>query len=112
MGLNAGQMKWEIVIQTAPVVRTENYEEVLDWDNATSQTVWAQWMPAGTREVWQSQLRPESFVDGLFRIYDLSPRPTPYTTRILFDNRVFDIKPYVEIDQGEGLEIPVVARGE
>lgn len=111
-GLNAGQMDREIVFQKAPLVKSENYEEIIDWDNADETTVWAQWLPAGTRESWNAQQRLGSYVDGVFRVYDMSPRPTPHDTRIYFDGKYFDIRPYVEIGRGEGLEIPVVARGE
>lgn len=111
-GLNAGEMDREIVLQKAPVIQTASHATVLDWDNATETTVWAQWLPAGTSEAWRAQQRLASYVDGVFRIYDLSPRPTPHDTRISFDGKYFDIRPYVEIGRGEGLEIPVVARGE
>lgn len=110
-GLDAGLLDREIVLQKAPIVQSESGEETFDWDNAVEETVWAQWLPAGTREAWRAQERLDSYVEGVFRIYDKSPRPTPNDTRILFDDRVFDIKPYVEIGRGEGLEIPVVAHG-
>ncbi len=112
-GLNAGDLDREIVIQTAPVVQAEGSgEESFDWDRAEEQTVWAQWLPAGTREAWQAQQRLASYVDGVFRIYDMDARPTPNNTRILFGGRVFDLKPYIEVGRGEGLEIPVVASGD
>jgi len=111
-GLNAGELDREITLQTAPVVQSDSGEESFDWDNAEEQTIYAQWLPAGTREAWQAQQRLASYVDGVFRIYDMETRPTPNDTRILFDGRVFDLKPYIELGRGEGLEIPVVARGE
>lgn len=110
--LVAGDLDREIVIQKAPAVQSASGEHSYDWDNADEQTVWAQWLPAGTREAWLAQQRLESYVDGVFLIYDMDPRPTPYDTRILFDGRIFDVKPYVEIGRGDGLHIPVVARGE
>ena len=112
MGVNAGQLDREIVIQKAVLVQSESGEETFDWDHAESQTIWAQWLPAGTTEAWRAQQRLASYVDGVFRIYDMDPRPTPNDTRILFDGRIFDVKPYVELGRGEGLELAVVARGE
>ncbi len=111
-GLNAGDLDREITLQTAPYVTSETGEKTLDWASATDQIVWAQWVPTSTSEGYQSQHRLESLVDGVFRIYDMETRPTPDDTRILFDGRVFDIKPYVEIERGQGLEIAVIARGE
>lgn len=111
-GLNAGDLDREIVLQTASVAQSESGEEMLDWDNATSETVWAEWLPAGTTEAYRAQQRLASYVDGVFRMYDMSTRPSPHNTRILFDGRIFDLKPYVEVGRGDGLEIAVVARGE
>ncbi len=109
--MNAGQLDREIVIQTAPQILDSSGFQSFDWDNATSVTLWAEWLPAGTREAWHAQSRLGAYVDGVFRIYDIDPRPDPATTRILMDERVYDTKPYVEIgDRAEGLEIPVVAR--
>ncbi len=113
MTLDAGARDREIVIQTAPVVQSDSGETSFDWANAEEMTLWAQWLPAGTREAWQAQQRLASYVDGVFHIHDISPRPTPENTRILYDGRLFDVKPYIEIEErGEGLEIPVIARGE
>lgn len=110
--LEPGLMDREITIQTASEIQSASGEDSLDWDNASEQVVWAQWLPAGTREAWQAQQRLASYVDGVLRVYDLQPRPSPENTRILFDGRVFDLKPYIEIGRGEGLDLPVVARGE
>lgn len=110
--MNAGDMDREIVLQTATTTQDESSGEmVIDWDTV-NETIWAQWLPAGTREAWQAQQRLASYVDGVFHIYDRSPRPTPEGHRIVFEGRVYDIKPPIEIGRGEGLEIPVVARGE
>ncbi len=109
-GLSVGLMDREIVLQTATLSQDPDSGEVLiDWTQNTT-TIWAQWLPAGTREAWLAQQRLESFVDGVFRIWERTPRPTPEGTRIVFDGREFDVKPYVEIGRGEGLEIPVVGR--
>jgi len=111
-GLSAADMDRDITIQKAPYVTSESGEKTLDWENAEEQIVAAQWIPGSTREGYESQHRLESHVEGVFRIYDMDPRPTPDDTRIQFDGRVFDIRPYVEIERGIGLEISVVARGE
>lgn len=100
------------MLQTAPLIQSDSGDATFDWAHATVRTSWAEWCPAGTREAWQAQQRLSSYVDGVFRMYDLDPRPTPDNSRILFDGRYFDVKPYVEIGRGAGLEIPVVARGE
>src|SRR5690242_3775385 len=110
--LDPGHLDRQIVIQTAAIVLGDGGFPSLDWDHATSQTVFAEWLPGGTKEAWQAQQRLGSYIDGLFRIYDISPRPAPDNTRILFDGRLFDTKPWVEIGRGVGLEIPVVARSE
>ena len=112
MGFDAGLLDRRITLQTAAPVQSASGEQTFDWAHAVSQDLWAQWLPAGTREAWQAQERLASYVDGVFRMYDLAPRPAPEACRILFDGRVFDIKPYIEIGRREGLEIPVVARGE
>lgn len=103
-------MDREIVLQTATKsLDSKTGEQVIDWDEVTEQTIWAQWLPAGTTEAWRAQQRLQAIVDGVFRIYDMDPRPTPDGSRILWDGKVFDIKPVVEIGRGEGLEVPVVA---
>ena len=110
---NAGYMRSEIVLQTATKTQDPvSGEELITWSGVT---VWAQWLPSGTREAWFAQQRLSAYVDGVFRIYDRQPRPTPEGTRIVFEDRVYDVKPPLEIDRGEGcegLEIPVVAHGE
>jgi len=112
MGLSAGDLDREIVLQTAPPVQSDSGEVTFDWVNAALDTIWAEWLPAGTTEAWKAQQRLASYGEGVFRIYDRDPRPTPDDTRILFEGRVFDTKPAIEIGRGEGWEIPVVARGE
>ena len=112
MGLNPGNLDREIILQTAEAVQSDSGEETFDWANADEQTIWAEWLPAGTREAWQAQQRLGAYVDGVFRVYDhLEPRPRPDNTRILFDGRIFDLQPWIEIGREEGLMIPVVARG-
>lgn len=112
---SAGRMNSVIELQTATAVQSDSGEEAFDWANAVSESIWAQWLPAGTREATLAQQRFGSYVDGVFRIYDRSPRPAPDATRILFEDKVFDVKPAVQlVEHGRGnvLEIPVVARGE
>ncbi len=111
-GLNAGLMDREIVIQKAPFVQSGSGEQSFDWDHAVTTTVWAEWFPEGSLEAWKAQTRLASYVSGVFHIYDMDPRPTPDDTRILFQNKTYDIKPWIEIGRGEGLSIAVVARGE
>ncbi len=115
-GMPIGLMRNEITIQTAPVVQSASGEEVYDWDNADEAVVWAQWLPAGTREAYLAQQRLESHVDGVFVIYDMALRPRPDNTRILFDGRLFDLQPYVVVQDPtsgvKGLEIAVSAHGE
>jgi len=113
MGLNAGDLDREIVLQTATVTQDPSTgEAVSDWDDIDEETLWAQWLPAGTTEAYRAQQRLGAYVDGVFRIYDRDPRPSPTTNRIVFDGRAFDLKPYVEIGRSEGLEIPAVARAD
>lgn len=115
--MNAGDMDREITILTAAKSRDAGTgEEVTDWSADTSVgdsgVVWAEWLPAGTREAANAQQRIGSYVDGVFRTYDFSPRPTPDGTRILFEGRLYDVKPVMERGRNEYLEIPVVARAE
>lgn len=110
MPLDAGLMFCEITLKTVTKTQdTETGEEIVDWD-LLDENVWAQWLPAGTREAWLAQQRLNTFIDGVFRIYDRSPRPDPALTRISYDGRIFDVKPWVEIGRGEGLELPVTGR--
>lgn len=113
-GLNAGDMDREIVLQTAAFTQdAETGETVPDWANATEETIWAEWLPANSREAWNAQERLRAYVDGVYRIYDKTPRPSPTLCRILgHDGRTYDIRPWEEIRLGEGLEIPVVARAD
>ncbi len=111
--MDAGAMDREIVIQTGtPGQDPVSGQDVLDWDAIAGVTVWAQWLPGGTLEAWRSQQRLGSYIEGVFRVYDMSPRPTPDGTRIVFEGRLYDLKGVVEIGRGEGLELSVTARGE
>lgn len=107
-GLSAGRLDREIVLQIASLVQSDSGEATLDWDNATEETLWAEWLPAGTREAWQAQQRLNAYIEGVFRIYwrdDIVPE----RTRITWDGKVFDVKPPIEIGRQEGLDVPVVA---
>lgn len=115
-GINAGDLDREITLITG--VKTQDAgtgEEVIVWDadaTATSQTVWAQWLPGGTREAWSSQQRLGAYIDGVLRVYAVCPVPTPDGTRVVFEGRQFDLRGVIEIGRGDGLELAVVARGE
>ncbi len=118
-GLDCGLMRAEIVLQTAPTQQSASGETTFDWAHATTQELSAQWLPAGSTEAWRAQQRLESYVSGVFRIYDLddvASRPGPDNTRILFEGRTYDLKPAVPVydDDGAvvGLDLAVVARGE
>jgi head-tail adaptor len=118
VGLAAGELDRDIVLQIGTDTQSASGEPIRSWANVTAETldnngtIAAQWLPAGTKEAWQAQQRLGSYVDGVFRIYDRTVRPVPDASRILFDNRIFDVRPYVEIERGVSLDIPVVARGE
>ncbi len=109
MGLNSGDLDREIVLETATQTQSDSGEPIVTWGGA--ETVWAQWLSTSTREVFRLQ-REGSYIDGLFRIYDKSPRPTPEATRVVFEERLYDVTGVVEIGRGEGLELLVVAHGE
>lgn len=110
--ISAGRMDREItVVNGTPEQDPDSGEEVITWVPEDVPT-WAEWLPAGTREAWQAQQRLSAYVDGVFRIYDRTPRPTAAFTRILFQGRMYDVKPVIEIGRGDGLEVPVVARAD
>ena len=115
-GLSSGDLDREITLQMGtPSQSDASGEETMTWAAVTDEVnaggyVDAQWFPAGTRETWQAQERIGATVDGVYRIQDRAVRPTPSNYRIIgHDGRVYDIKPYVEIGRGEGLDIPVTA---
>lgn len=110
MGLSAGTLDRDIVLQTGTTQQSPSGDPVMVWGGDV--VLQAEWLPAGTREAWNAQQRLGSYVDGVFKIYDITPRQTPNASRILFDGRVFDVKPYVELGRHEGLLIPVTAKGE
>ncbi len=108
MPLDAGKLDREIVLQTAVSVQSSSGESTLDWNNATSKTLWAEWKPAGSVEAWKAQSRIEGVIDGVFRIYwrdDVSPT----TTRIVWDGKTYDVRPPVEGGRHEYLDVPVSA---
>lgn len=114
-GINAGDLDREITLITG--VKTQDTgtgEEVITWDADAqdARVVWAQWLPAGSREVWQAQSRLEATAAGGFKIYAISPAPTPDGTRILYQDRLYDLQGVTEIGRGEGYELIVVARAE
>lgn len=110
-GLNAGDLDREIVLQTASAVQSDSGEVTLDWDNATSETIWAEWLPGTTSESLLQQRQIGSYIDGVYRIY-FRDEPLPDRTRILDRGRIYDVKPAIEIERAVGWLVPVVARGE
>lgn len=108
-GLSAADLDREVVLQVSTSTQDASGDPIVTW--ADEETIWAQWLPAGTTEAYRAQQRLGSQVDGVFRVYDRDPRPSPDHHRIVFDGRVFDLRPYVEVGRGEGLEIPAVASG-
>lgn len=115
-GINAGDLDREITLITG--VKTQDPgtgEEVITWDASaaeTSRIAWAQWLPGGTKEQWQAQSRLNAYIDGVLRLYAISPRPTPDGTRVVLDGRTMDVKGVTEIGRGDGYELAVVARAE
>jgi len=110
--VNAGDLDREITLVTATELPASGSGEVLfDWDHATQETIWAQWLPGGTRETWQiAQTRGE--IDGVYKIY-YRDEPKPDRCRILgHDGRTYDLKPAIEVDRRAGWLLPVVARAE
>lgn len=108
--INAGQRDREITLQTATVTQDpDTGEELIDIEEEL--VLFAQWLPGNTRESYFAQQRLASHIDGVFRI-EYIERPNPATQRILFDGRVYDLKPPIEIGRYEGWEIAVVARGD
>lgn len=109
--LEPGLMDREITIQTATVAEDpDTGQDVSDWDD--SGTVWAQWLPESARETWQAR-QIDATVEGIYKVYDISPRPTPDTSQIIgHDGRTYDVKGVTEIGRGEGLLIAVAAKAE
>lgn len=110
-GLSAGLLDRQIVLQTAVTAQSDSGEVTYDWNQATSVTLWAQWIEKGTREIYRYQ-REGSYIDGVFRTHYISPRPTPEATRVLFDGRIYDVTGVIEIGRAEGVELMVTAHGE
>jgi len=108
--MNAGDLDREIYLQRAvKTTNAETGEEVIAYP--TSERVWAQWLPGTTREGYLAAQRLEGTIDGVFRIYFRDDIAAD-THRVVWNGRVFDLKPPAEIGYREGLELPVVARAE
>lgn len=106
MGLNAGSLDREITLQTSTSTQSASGEPIVTW--GAEETVWAQWLASGTSEVYKAAARLEGVIDGMFRIYwrdDISPS----TTRIVWDDTIYDVKPPIEGGRHEWLDIPVSA---
>lgn len=106
----AGRMDSDIVFQTSTETQSASGEPIVTWGGDVHR--FAEWLPAGTREAWQAQQRLGASVDGVFLVYDKNLNPDPATTRILFDGRVFDVKPWIKRARIDQLEIPVTANVE
>jgi hypothetical protein len=108
---NPGIRDREITLQTATKTQDpDTGEELIDW-TIDPLVLYAQWLPGNTREAYFAQQRLASHITGVFRI-DPIDRPDPATQRIVFDDRIYDLFPPIEIGRGNGWEIPVIARGE
>ncbi len=107
-GLSAGDLDRDINIQIAEQVQTDSGETSYDWANASSETVAAQWLPAGTTEAWKAQQRLEGVIEGIFRMQwrdDIDPA----STRIVWDGKIFDVRPPIEGGRQDWLDVPVTA---
>lgn len=110
MGLNPGDLDREITFQVATKTQdADTGEQVLTWADEDD-SVWAQWKPGNAREAYYERNRLKATVDGVFVIYDRTPRPTPDGYRVTFDGRTYDIQGVTEIGRGDGLLISVAAR--
>jgi head-tail adaptor len=110
--MNAGDRDREILLQTATTTQDDDTgEEVIDWDDAAELTLYAQWLPENSREAYFAQQRLAAHISGIFRV-EYIDRPSPATNRIVWEDRVYDIKGVTEVGRREGWEIAVEARGE
>jgi hypothetical protein len=107
-------MDRQITIQVVTPTQTDSGELLRDWTTATSAQVWAEWVPSSAIEKFMPQQRSAAYIDGMYRIYDIDPRPSPdENTRIVgHDGRIYDLKGVTEIGRGAGLDLAVTARGE
>jgi hypothetical protein len=108
-----GQQNRRIQLQTAAVVQTPSGETILDWAHATTETVNAAWLPAGTVETAITEAHVRSFIEGVYRIGWREPGPAPENTRIVgHRGHLYDLKPPIEIGYRAGWDLPVVSHGE
>lgn len=112
--LDVGDLDREITLQTASVTQNATTgASGPDWNAATEETIWAQWLPGTTRESFVAQRQIGAYIDGIYRVHDLETRPNPETTRIVgHDGRTYDLKGVIEDGLFDGLQLVVVARGE
>lgn len=108
--VNPGELDREITLQLATKsTDTATGQEVLTWDD--EDTIWAQWLPSGTREFWQAR-QIHSEIEGVYKTY-YRDDVLPDVCRIIgHDLRTYDVKPIVELGRRDGMLIPVVSRGE
>jgi Phage head-tail joining protein len=111
-GLGSGNLDRDIILRTAEAIQSPSGDPIFDWENAVDVEVAAEWLPLGTREAWQTQNRLNTYIDGVFIIHYIEPRPAPDNTRIIFNGREYDIKPPMEVGREIGWMIPVIAKGD
>lgn len=110
MGLNAGDLDREIVLQTmARSQDTGTGEEVL---TPVNETLWASWEPLRGSEKFLTEQQLAAHVDGKFCVYDLTTRPSAGTARVVFEGRTYDVQSVIEIGRGDGLELWVSGRSD
>jgi SPP1 family predicted phage head-tail adaptor len=108
--IEAGLLDREIVLQTATESEDATTgQSLLTW--AATATIWAQWLPSGTREFWQAR-QIHSEIEGVYKTWYRSDVLPDVSRLVGHDGRLYDIKPVVEVGRREGILIPVVSRGE
>lgn len=107
--VDPGSLDREITLQLATKSTNETTgQEVLTWDD--EDTIWAQWLPSGTREFWLAR-QIHSEIEGVYKTY-YRDDVLPDVCRIVgHDGRTYDIKPVVELGRRDGMLIPVVGLG-
>jgi SPP1 family predicted phage head-tail adaptor len=91
--MNAGELRHLLTFQTKTEARDSFGSAVETWTDAF--TAWGRFEPTGTREFPQAQKRNAETI-GRFRIRYRSGIDAD-THRIVFDGRIFDIQPPVDM---------------
>jgi hypothetical protein len=102
-------MDRRIIVQTATVSEDPTTgQDIATWES--SQPIAAEWLQSSATETWQAR-QIDATIEGIYKTYDMSPRPTPDLAQIIgHDGRTYDVKGVTEINRGEGLLIAVAAR--